>query len=236
METRLIQQTGTSDWIVYSLADSATPGLIRYVGLTKNPDARLRGHRSDKSRSHKACWVRSVIRSGGDIILTTIESGLTYEQAIDREIYHILHMRSIGCDLTNATDGGEGVSGHIASDELRKVRSRNAKGRSHSAETRAKMSAWQTGVKRPNVSGAIAFAKRMSAPAQGRYKGVYPRGLSWTANIYVKRKQVYLGSFSTPEDAARAYDAAAVANWGSGVCLNFPANDNQNQSFVQTTR
>lgn len=56
------------------------------------------------------------------------------------------------------------------------------------------------------------------------YKGVQKRcdGKKWVARIQVNRKGIHLGSFTTPEDAARAYDDAAVIHFGEFARLNFP--------------
>lgn len=55
------------------------------------------------------------------------------------------------------------------------------------------------------------------------YKGVSvtPRGNRWLVNIKVADTNHYLGSFRTPEDAARAYDTSAVELQGEFARLNF---------------
>jgi hypothetical protein len=57
------------------------------------------------------------------------------------------------------------------------------------------------------------------------YKGVFKatEGSTFMARITVNRKPIYLGSFRDKESAARAYDTAAVANFGEFAHLNFPA-------------
>lgn len=57
------------------------------------------------------------------------------------------------------------------------------------------------------------------------YKGVGPKkhGQPWRARITVDGKSLYLGAFDTPEEAARAYDAAALEHFGEYAWLNFPA-------------
>lgn len=58
-----------------------------------------------------------------------------------------------------------------------------------------------------------------------RYKGVFRRSdrttERWHAAIHDGRRR-WLGSFLTEEDAARAYDRAALAKWGEFALLNLP--------------
>lgn len=58
-----------------------------------------------------------------------------------------------------------------------------------------------------------------------RYKGVYrsqAQRKRWVAKITVDGEQHYLGTFPTPEKAARAYDHAAKKLHGKFAALNFP--------------
>lgn len=57
-----------------------------------------------------------------------------------------------------------------------------------------------------------------------KYKGVYrprPNGL-WAAYITKDQKRTHLGSFLIEEEAARAYDAAALELFGEFARINLP--------------
>lgn len=78
---------------------------------------------------------------------------------------------------------------------------------------------------RAKISGFLR-----TAPPKAEYKGVckHSKNGNWISKIYLDGKVKNLGSFSTPKDAARAYDIAAVAAWGLGKCyLNFPEEINE---------
>ncbi|HEV8559887.1 MAG TPA: AP2 domain-containing protein, partial [Actinophytocola sp.] len=56
------------------------------------------------------------------------------------------------------------------------------------------------------------------------YRGVdwHKKSRRWRARIGVDDRLIHLGMFDTPEEAARAYDAAAIAAWGEYARPNFP--------------
>ena len=75
--------------------------------------------------------------------------------------------------------------------------------------------------RRRNIRPATHSENQANRPkpkrgTQSRFKGVRPqRGTKrWEASITVRGKYSYLGSFASEEEAALAYNAAALAAWG----------------------
>ncbi|KAL5558195.1 hypothetical protein UlMin_034406 [Ulmus minor] len=70
---------------------------------------------------------------------------------------------------------------------------------------------------------------------QKRYRGVRQRKTGfWVAETRhpSSKTKIWLGSFQTAEDAAKAYDEAAILMRGPATITNFPCNPNASQSSV----
>lgn len=67
--------------------------------------------------------------------------------------------------------------------------------------------------------------RRMGKNNTSGFKGVswHKGDKRWRARLSTKDGEIFLGQFKTPEDAARAYDAVAVKQFGEFASLNFNA-------------
>lgn len=126
---------------VYGLIDPDTREM-RYVGATvvgmRRPRQHLRPSAYDgKSKhTHNNRWIKSVIDSGRVPEIVIIEH---CDDPYLTEIGWVEYFRSIGCHLTNSTDGGQGRGGYKASEETKKKLS----SRVHTSQWRERMSTAQ---------------------------------------------------------------------------------------------
>jgi hypothetical protein len=66
--------------------------------------------------------------------------------------------------------------------------------------------------------------RRLRSDNTSGYRGVgWNKGArKWRARITVDGKVIFIGDFADKEEAARAYDAAAIEHFGEFAVLNFP--------------
>ena len=117
----------------------------RYIGMHTGPMGRRISEHLSEARSgkntHKCNWIRKVLASGQEPVFEVISIFESREKMVKAEIDHIAYWRLQGANLTNATNGGEGMSGYKVSDETKSKQSIAHSGKFPSIETRAKMRA-----------------------------------------------------------------------------------------------
>lgn len=146
---------------IYALCDPVTDA-IRYIGKSNDPKQRYYRHIKDTRRgngTHRCNWIRSLLEKNQRPILRILQEipDGSWEKS---ERQWILYFRWCGCDLTNATDGGEG--GLISEETKTKISAAN-RGKSPTAETREKLSVAGRGRKHTPES-----IKKMSINRRGK--------------------------------------------------------------------
>jgi group I intron endonuclease len=141
---------GTGSFIIYGLIDPRN-GQLRYVGKTERTlRQRLYSHlsksRSEAPKTYVNKWIRSILLAGLEPEVEVLEVCSDSAELNEAEQWHIAYWRSLGCELTNLTAGGEGTSGWSPSAEWRRRRSEFMQGKRYSLgvrpneETRQKLS------------------------------------------------------------------------------------------------
>lgn len=223
-------------------------GDVFYVGLgsTKKRDITPKRH-----NAHFLNIIAKLKRDGLEPIVSRISGGLTKDEAVALEVAEIARIgrKDLGLGpLCNLTCGGDGASGSIPTTAARvKIgaanRRRSANAAAFAAANAARREHWALGEAR-ELARAVKCKAAPRSDNKSGYKGVslYSRDGRWVAKIFSNGKTRFIGYFHDPKQAARAYDAAAIATWGLGDCyLNFPedhgfpANDNSVQKPAVST-
>lgn len=157
--------SGNKRWFIYVLIDPRDR-RIRYVGWTYNVTDRYKRHLRDKNKTHKAHWIQLLRTNKLKPLINVIESGEGDNWA-ERETYWIEYYKSQGANLTNMSNGGEGLSGYTAMQETRELQRLKALGRKASDETKMKLSQMRKG---RIVSAETKIKMSISSPKKKKVK------------------------------------------------------------------
>lgn len=141
---------------IYRVYDQRNISMSFYIGkTTRTLEKRLSEHiiernRKSKNRRPISDFISCLIK---DKVLPSIEVIQEYKNISlydlnNWERYFIRWFKGYNYNLLNATDGGDGRSNYLASDESRKKMSIARKGRKHTKDTKIKMSKTWLGKKR----------------------------------------------------------------------------------------
>lgn len=131
---------------VYVLHLKDAPKEYRYIGVTTHSaEERLYRHKKSSKYDKKYPIHLWIAKHYDNVTFTILDDNLTLEEALDLEVKYIANYRKEGYKLLNATDGGDGITGYVFTEEARRAVSEGQRGRIHSAETRRKIAAAHTG-------------------------------------------------------------------------------------------
>jgi hypothetical protein len=101
-------------YFIYGLVDPITKHL-RYVGLSttglKRPRSHISPSRLRKDKTHKANWIRQLVKVGLQYEIVIIQSFLEADLLGEAEVFWISYFRNMGYPLTNVAPGGKGLIG-----------------------------------------------------------------------------------------------------------------------------
>jgi hypothetical protein len=151
-------------YIIYGLTDPRD-GALRYVGQSCRGMLRPRRHSSKGNliwNPHKINWIKKLESLGMRYGIVLIEDVADVNFLNEREIWWISIGRAWGCNLLNATDGGEGTRGWKMSEATKAKIGAAHRGKPKSPEHIARM------IGRPVSKTTRA---KMSSAARNWYNG-----------------------------------------------------------------
>ncbi len=191
---------------IYILREPFGVQAIRYVGQTTDIRARFAHHiqRRKLFSTHKNAWICSLVDRQ---LIPIMEVVARTTEPNHCERYWIARLRAEGCDLTNATDGGEGITMTPA---IRRKIGEASKvtclGRKHTPETKAKIRAANLGKKlsletKAKISAAhIGMKPTSEGVANMRASQI---GRKHSPDSIAKARAVHVGRKRHPESIER---------------------------------
>ena len=159
---------------IYGLIDPVT-NQLRYVGKSVNPKSRFRKHiqESKNKQTYKDRWINSILNGYKPELIIIDEVDLCNWEFWEK--HYISYFKSIGCKLTNTTDGGDNPPNHKGrkrtKEEIEKISKSNL-GKKRSEETKIKISQSKKGKKIPHLNNgkerSLSHRNNLSLSLKGR--------------------------------------------------------------------
>jgi len=183
--------------------------LMQYVGCCpsgKSVEERFEQHLGGKGN---ASYLRNAIEKYGPehFTIEQIDAGCTPDEALELEKIWIAALNTKAPNGYNLTDGGEGTAGYVYTDKHRQKISETSLGRTHSDDTRNKLSALAK-VRRTNTW--------LGAPLERRAKHKRAIAASWEdPEIRERHHKARVDGFTDERKKAAAARLKAV--WADPV-------------------
>lgn len=207
-----MDQKTPTNFYVYQLRRADRPEPF-YIGKGKGKRSltHLNSNRKDTNH-HKQRTIAKSREEGVDVVVEHLAEGLDENTALRMEVWfiHLWGRSSKGeGPLTNLTDGGDGIAGHIDSEETRARKAEGQRGRKHDPVSIEKTRQAHIGSKRPAET-----CEKVRAKALGRVRSAESR---------MKQSNTMSGKPQTPRtEAAKRNASIAALNRDNTSYLNLP--------------
>lgn len=184
----LVLDQEVSRFLVYLLIDPRN-GEIRYIGKSTRglyrPLSHSRRGQLSRDKSHRGNWIRQLKAAGLEPKIFFFE----YEteevlSSVERNL--IAAARADGYKLTNKTDGGDGVAGHVHTDEERRKISQKLKGKPKTEEHRLRLRRPRTEEQKTRISEAL---RNLPVETRARITNGQLRAIEKISEVQKRRRQ-----------------------------------------------
>jgi hypothetical protein len=160
---------------IYGLVDKSKNEL-KYIGKSINPQSRYRKHLQDSNKkiSYKDKWIYSLLENNNKPELLIIDE-VNEDNWVFWEKHYISYYKSIGCKLTNISEGGDNppnLTGRKRTKEEIDRISKSNTGKKRSEETRKNISLAKKGKPIPHLNNgkerSLLHRKNLSLSTKGR--------------------------------------------------------------------
>lgn len=193
---------------------------IRYVGITNNPDNRLRNHVYEAkkyNRNHKERWIVSLLRRNLRPVMRILWSGILDEKDANKIESKLIKRLSKKYNLTNATDRARNVS--VV--KTKEVFQFTLEGKFIAKYMNANQASIATGIHDSAISTVCNNPDARGNRSRGGFLWSHnhelPKALDkdYRSKISVKKTAQY----TLDEVLVEVYDSARIASKNTGVCF-----------------